>query len=155
MYISRQDILSYSREQATGLGSFNYLTIVMHAFSLDRDGATQWLFSRVGALERKYMTLVQRLDELGIGPSHGGQLQEYFTHVANLRRGHYDWGFECGRYFGARGGEYGETRRVPLIPEQQRDKNLTQDKVEVMLIEEEYERLVGPAQAAPSEEKSL
>ena len=117
----------------------------MHEHHLDRHGATQWLFDRVAALEHQYSRLVRRLDDIGIGPAQGGELKEYFNHLGQLRRACYDWSFECPRYFGARGEEFAKTKLVPIIPQQQRDKQLTREKVEVLLIEEAYERLVGPA----------
>ena len=142
-----QDILSYNREQATGLGNFNYLTVVMHEHKLDRDGATQWLIARATTLEQQYTDLLRQLDDLQIGPAQGGALAEYYTHVGQLRRASYAWSFECERYFGVRGAEFEKTGRVPIIP-QQRDRELTQERVDVMLIEEEYERLLGPARGA-------
>ncbi|KAI0741799.1 isoprenoid synthase domain-containing protein [Daedaleopsis nitida] len=142
------DILSYSREHASGLVNFNYITVVMHEHALDRDGAIRWLVNRIATLEDQCLRLLRRLDGLGIGPAQGGELEEYYAHLGQVRRACYDWSFECQRYFGVRGPEFERTRRVPIIPRQKRDKQLTQEKVDVMLIEEAYKRLLGPANGA-------
>ncbi|KAI0737818.1 hypothetical protein C8Q80DRAFT_1358608 [Daedaleopsis nitida] len=147
-----QDKITPAPSAATGLGNFNCLTVVMHEYKLDREAATQWLFEHVSTLEQQYMRLLERLGDIGIGPAQGGQLAEYYTHFGQLRRANYAWSFECERYFGARGAEFERTRRVPIIPQQywQRNTQLTQGRVEVMLIEEEYARLLGPA-TSPAE----
>ncbi|KAI0737821.1 terpenoid synthase [Daedaleopsis nitida] len=149
LIIIDNDILSYNREQATGLGNFNYLTVAMHEHKLDRNGATQWLVDRAVTLEQQYTDLLRRLDGLGIGPAQGGALAEYYTHCGQLRRASYAWSFECERYFGARGAEFEKTGRVPIIPQQQKQqRDCKEERVDVMLIEEEYERLLGPARSA-------
>ncbi|KZT21453.1 terpenoid synthase [Neolentinus lepideus HHB14362 ss-1] len=127
------DIVSFNREQATGDVRHNILTIFMHQFSIDFDGAMKWVCEYHAEIEAKFLDIVKKVPSFG--PEVDGELAEYIESIANSPRGNYCWSFEGGQYFGKRGFEIQTTRLVPLMPKIQRDTNLKTDHVVVSLVE--------------------
>ena len=131
---------SYNREQATGIGGFNLVTVVMHTFDLTLDGAVQWLEKRSDELTASFYAHVASVPSFG--PEIDGELKMYLDHVGNVRRAVWDWSFASGRYFGDRGSEYARTGRVPLLPKKGQS---CQDSIRVLSMEEELAKLQDTA----------
>ena len=128
---SLQDILSYNRERATGVGDFNFVTVVMNQFNVDHDGAIDWLERRAASLQAKYMECIRQLMSF-VGEDE--EVKLLLDHMGNLRRGSWCWSFECGRYFGDRGEEVARMKKVAILEKRERMLHLRGDQVEVMLI---------------------
>ncbi|KAI1791054.1 terpenoid synthase [Ganoderma leucocontextum] len=126
------DLTSYNREQATGIGGFNLVTVVMHTFDLTLDGAVQWLEKRSDELTESFYAHLKAVPSFG--PEIDAQLKMYLDHVGNVRRAVWDWSFASGRYFGDRGSEYARTGLVPLLPKKAQS---CEDSIKVLMMEEE------------------
>nr|VWO96337.1 N/A [Ganoderma boninense] len=128
------DVASYNREQATGYGNWNILSVVMHQFGLDLEGATEWVAQYHKEVEARFFDALARL------PSFGSEvdaaLQEYVACVAAWPRGNDCWRFESERYFGKKGMEVQKTREVPLLAKRSMNPEMKRERVEVQLIEE-------------------
>ncbi|PIL37701.1 terpene synthase [Ganoderma sinense ZZ0214-1] len=130
------DLTSYNREQATGIGGFNLVTVVMHTFELSLDGAVRWLEKRNDELTASFDAHLAAVPSFS--PEIDAQLQMYLDHVGNVRRAVWDWSFASGRYFGDRGPEYLRTGLVPLLP---RKGQVCEDSIKVFSMEEELAKL--------------
>nr|WDV18262.1 sesquiterpene synthase [Ganoderma sinense] len=128
------DVASYNREQATGHGKWNILSVAMHQFGLDLHGATEWVAQHHKEVEARFFDALARLPSFG--PAVGAELQEYVACVAAWPRGNDCWRFESERYFGKKGGEVQKTRRVPLLAKRPMNPEMRRERVEVQLIEE-------------------
>ena len=120
----------------------NILTVAMHQFNTDLDGALAWAAVRHKEVEARFLSAYARVPSFG--PAVDAQLAEYIEHIANWPRCNVCWNFESGRYFGSRGAEYQRTRLVPLLPKRGKpDPARRRELVEVPLIEKL--ELAGPA----------
>ncbi|EJF62143.1 terpenoid synthase [Dichomitus squalens LYAD-421 SS1] len=133
------DITSYNREQADGIGAFNIVTVIMRSLGLSLDGAIDWLEQRNEVLVDTFYAQLEAVPSFG--PQVDAQLREYLDYVGNTRRAVWDWSFVSGRYFGDRGLDYAKTGLVPLIPAKTR--NNTETVVEVLIMEEELAKWDG------------
>ncbi|KAI1789480.1 terpenoid synthase [Ganoderma leucocontextum] len=138
------DIVSYNREQATGVGDFNIVTTTMHHHNLNLNDAVRSLVERNAQLDAQYLQFHREF--CSILERHGdadeaSRIRRYLAHMGNLRRAHWCWSFECGRYFGERGSTYAKTQMVPLIPKDIRDKSLRGNQIDILLMEEELAKL--------------
>ena len=131
-------MVSYNREQASGLEHLNIVTVVINQFNLSRDDAVQWLLKRIAELETQYQSLVERVRALApsFGPEVALVLPGYLEHTSNMRRAAWCWSFECGRYFGEHGAEFAAAKQMPLVPKRNR-RDLHQNQVEVLDMQEE------------------
>ena len=139
-----QDVLSYNREQATGVADFNIITTTMHHDGSNLEDTVRFLAERDADLGMQYLECHQEfcafLDGLGT-PDETYAIRRYVDHMGNIRRGVWCWSFECGRYFGDRGSAYAQAQRVPLISKKVRDMCARGGKVDVLLMEEELAKL--------------
>ncbi|OJA12782.1 hypothetical protein AZE42_08340 [Rhizopogon vesiculosus] len=99
------DYVSYNLEQARGDAIHNIVTIVMHEFDTDINGAME-KFLRAKADVPKW------------GETIDSQVMEYCEGVGNWVRGHDDWGFESGRYLGSKGLEIKRKGWMSLLPKE-------------------------------------
>ena len=113
--------------------------VVMHQYALDRTGAIDWLSNRCKNLEARYFEILATMPSFG--PHVDELLYEYLEHMGNTRRAVWCWSLECGRYFGERGAEFAAAQKVPLIPRKERRVDLHREQIEIMLMQEELERL--------------
>ena len=134
-------MLSYNREQATGVGDFNIVTTTMRHAGLNLEDTIRFLAERDADLEMQYLEYHREfcafLDGLGGPDETYFALRRYVDHMGYVRRGVWSWSFECGRYFGDRGLLYAKTQTAPLIPRRTRDKRARGNEVDIVLMEEE------------------
>jgi len=128
-----QDIVSYNKEQAIGDDRHNILTIAMHQFDTDLDGALAWVCQYHEEVKARFLEGLKRVPSFG--PKVDRQLEEYILHLANWPRANDCWNFESGRYFGSKGLEIQKTRCVPLLPKVQNDPTLRREQVVVPLVD--------------------
>lgn len=133
-------MISYNREQATGNGDFNFVTLTMHHRGLALHDAARWLVKENSELEAQFLECHSEFSAAE-GAGTGGSVQAYMDHVGNMCRAIWCWSFECGRYFGERGSTFAKTHEVPLIPKRVRDANLRGDQVDVFLMEDGLAKL--------------
>ncbi len=129
-----QDVASYNREQATGYGNWNILSVAMHQFGLDLHHATQWVAQYHKEVQARFFDALKRLPSFGPGVDEA--LQEYIVGVAAWPRGNDCWRFESERYFGKKGAEVQKTRRIPLLAKRLMNPEMRRERVEVPLIEQ-------------------
>ncbi|KAI1782453.1 terpenoid synthase [Ganoderma leucocontextum] len=142
------DVVSYNREQATGVGGFNIVTITMHHDGLTLDDAIRSLVKRNLELEGQYVQCLREFCSFLGGPGRAektsdSEIRRYLEHMGNVRRGVWCWSFECGRYFGERGSVYAKTQLVPLIAKRigDRYRRLRGNQVDILLMETELAKL--------------
>ena len=128
-----QDIASYNKEQANGDDRHNIITIAMHQFNTDFEGAMDWVLQYHEEVETKFLDGLKRVPSFG--PKVDEQIQEYITALAIWPRCNDCWNFESGRYFGDKGLEIQNTRYVQLLPKFNSDPTLKRDQVVVPLVE--------------------
>ncbi|KDQ62253.1 hypothetical protein JAAARDRAFT_453389 [Jaapia argillacea MUCL 33604] len=133
LIILDNDIASYNKEQATGDDLHNILTIAMHQFQTDYDGAIAWVSQYHQDVQTKFLQKLKMVPSFG--PEIDEKLWEFINHVANCPRGNYSWNFESGRYFGKKGMEIMESRYVALLPKLEHDRSLKREQVVVPLID--------------------
>ncbi|KAF8970725.1 terpenoid synthase [Flammula alnicola] len=134
LIILDNDIASYNKEQATGDDRHNVITIAMHEFNVDLDGAMQWAANYHVEVETKFLDGLKRVPSWG--PEIDQQLKQYIYGLANWPRCNDCWNFESGRYFGSKGREIQKTRLVPLLPKSVcRDNSLRRENVVVPLVD--------------------
>ncbi|PIL28258.1 terpene synthase [Ganoderma sinense ZZ0214-1] len=118
------DMVSYNREQASGNGDFNFITLTMHHHGLTLHDAARRLVEKVTELDAQFMQCHSEFCA-AVGEASGGtaaiQWQEYMDHVQR----------EC-----VSGVLELELRAVRLIPKKMRNANLRENQVDVFLMEE-------------------
>lgn len=134
--------MSFNRERAAGLADFNIVTVVMHQFDLNLDGAIDWLTKRTEACQLKYMECMERVTSSSYGPDVDSQMLALVDHMGNFRRACWSWSFECGRYFGDRGEEFSQKKKIPLLPNQTGRRDEHGDRVEVVLMTTEFAKFL-------------
>lgn len=109
-----QDLNSYLREESSGQGCHNIVTVVMHEFQLDHAGAMDWL--EVYITEIVYRFLSNRDHLPSWGKDIDARLQVYIDGLGYWVRGNDCWSFEGHRYFGEKGLLIQKHRWVELQP---------------------------------------
>lgn len=129
-----QDIASYNKEQATGDDRHNILTIAMHQFNTDFDGAMAWVASYHKEVEARFLAALERVPSWC--PAVDAHVAVYLEHLGGWPRCNDCWNFESGRYFGSKGAEYKRTRLVPLLPKRVQNPAARRENVEVPLVDD-------------------
>ncbi|KAH7887274.1 isoprenoid synthase domain-containing protein [Phlebopus sp. FC_14] len=132
LIILDNDIASYNKEQANGDDRHNILTIAMHQFNTNLEGAMAWVVDYHDEVETKFLDALKRVPSFG--PRVDKEVQEYITHLAGWPRCNDCWNFESGRYFGDKGRMIQKTRYVPLLPKVQQDPEAKREEVVVPLV---------------------
>nr|VWP01242.1 N/A [Ganoderma boninense] len=144
LVIIDNDVVSYNREQATGVGDFNIVTTTAHHNGLSLEDTVRFLAERVVDLEKEFWERHREfcafLDGVG-GPDKTAEIRKFVDQMGNVRRAAWCWSFDGHRYFGERGPVYAKTQMVPLIPKRMQDKSARGNKVDVLLMEEELAKL--------------
>ncbi|CCM03654.1 uncharacterized protein FIBRA_05798 [Fibroporia radiculosa] len=133
MVIIDNDMCSYNREQATGHGDFNLVTVTMHEFHLTVNEAMNWAVDYHSKLQGKFLDGLKKVPSWG--PEMDKQVADYLSDLGNCPRGNLCWNFESGRYFGDKGAEVERTRCVPLLPKLENDMTLRRAEVSVPMVE--------------------
>lgn len=115
------DQVSYNKEQACG-DEHNIVVIVMNQLNLDAQGALNWVAGYHAALENRFNIAYSSLPRFG-GPL-DLEFQSYIDGLGNWVRANDQWSFESARYFGTRGLEIMNTRRLNLLPKIQQNQQV-------------------------------
>ncbi|KAF8484312.1 terpenoid synthase [Gautieria morchelliformis] len=137
LIILGNDIASYNKEQATGDDRHNIITVAMHEYNIDTNGAMAWVANRHAETETKFLDGLKRVPSWG--PEMDRQVQQYLYGLANWPRCNDCWNFESGRYFGSKGPQIRKSRLVPLFPKvhaPNQDASLRRENVTVPLVDE-------------------
>ncbi|KAI0036496.1 terpenoid synthase [Vararia minispora EC-137] len=115
MILLGNDIASYNLEQSRGDDNHNMITVVMHHYQTDVQGAMSWVQQYHAGLETRFMCLYE--NELPtFGEPVDAQFARYVDGLGNWVRASDQWGFESQRYFGRMGTEIFKRRWVTLLP---------------------------------------
>jgi hypothetical protein len=106
--------LSYDKEQAFGNHQFNTLTIAMHEFNFDLEGAVAWAVKQHDDLKAEFLELFSNLPTFG--PEVDKELSEYAFGLGVSVRANVCWTFEGRRYFRDKGTVVQRNGRVELLP---------------------------------------
>ncbi len=117
----------------------------MHHFDLNLDGAIDWLTKRTQACQLKYMECMERVTSYGADVDR--QMQALVYHMGNFRRACWSWSFECGRYFGDRGEEFAQKKKIPFLPNQTNRRDEHGDRVDVVLMTTEFAKILDRQQS--------
>ncbi|KIY52825.1 terpenoid synthase [Fistulina hepatica ATCC 64428] len=123
------DLASHNKEQAAGDDRHNIVTIAMHQFHTNYEGAIEWICRYHTEVESKFIAGMKCVPSFGAEVDK--QLKEYIKHLANFPRGNDCWNFESGRYFGSEGLEIQKTRFVALLEQVKQDPAAKKDQVVV------------------------
>ncbi|KZP33092.1 terpenoid synthase [Athelia psychrophila] len=112
------DMYSYKKEVLGGDADYNAVTVVMYNQKTDLAGALQWISNTHDELVDRFLSTRQDvLDKRGV-PSWGKdtdrQVAAYVDGLGQWIRGHDEWNFESGRYFGSDGLKIQKSRRVVI-----------------------------------------
>ncbi|EIW84717.1 terpenoid synthase [Coniophora puteana RWD-64-598 SS2] len=114
MSLIDNDMFSYNREQSTGDENHNLITVIMHERGCSLNEAFQIAAGLHMDAQRAFQEKMKSLPSWG--PEIDRAVGEYVEGMAVWTRGHNQWSYECGRYFGSRGLEIQQTEVVPLLP---------------------------------------
>jgi len=108
------DLCSYNIEQARGDDGHNLVTIVMHQYNLDTQGAMNWISDLHDDIVDEFLEVWKTVPTFG-GPV-DREIRTYLDGLGNWVRGNDSWSFESERYFGKQGLEIQHSRKVALLP---------------------------------------
>jgi len=108
------DMYSYNIEQASGHGGHNIVTVIMNEKGVDLDGALNWLADYHGQVLSNFQAQYRLLPSWG--PAVDADVIAFVERLAYWIRGIDCWSLETERYFGTKGLEIKEHRRVTLLP---------------------------------------
>jgi hypothetical protein len=107
---------SYSLERAQGLDGHNILTRIMHEHSLKLQNVLYWLD------EYAKITIVKfhkdRVNLPSFGPEVDAAVVEYINRTARCIRDYDSWSYETVRYYGNRGLEVQQSKKITLMRKQ-------------------------------------
>jgi len=112
------DICSYNIEQARGDDLHNMVTIVMHQFNTDVQGAMDYIGKFHDRLAGAFLLTKDRLPSWG--EPIDSQVARYVHGLGNWVRANDQWSFESQRYFGTKGLEIMKHRVVKMLPKTRR-----------------------------------
>lgn len=115
----KQDLASYNKEQAAGDDLHNVITIAMHEYHLDLQGALDWVAERHKERVDHALKTWPAVLALSISPEVEADFAVYLDHLTNWPRANDCWNFENGRYFGTEGPRIQKERVVALLPKRQ------------------------------------
>lgn len=112
-----QDIISYNREQRTGIDLHNLVAITMLEYNLSINDAVTRSSKQHEDLRHRFLMAYRSIDSEPQGDAATNeQLREALRNLAHFPHGIYCWHFECGRYFGDKGAEISVSRTVEIQP---------------------------------------
>ncbi|TFK69425.1 terpenoid synthase [Pluteus cervinus] len=121
------DVYSYNMEQAKGHTGNNIVTVLMKAYNVDLQAASNFVGIHFKDLMDRFLTSQANLRSFG--PQTDAAIAAYIESIGYWVRGNLDWSFQTERYFGPAVAEVKKTRRVivrrpkpspPLSPERER-----------------------------------
>ncbi|KAG1873561.1 isoprenoid synthase domain-containing protein [Suillus subalutaceus] len=108
------DMLSWNREQASGIDYNSLITVVMLELGLDIGSAMGWAAAYHTKLRKRFIGGLAKIPSWG--PSTDSLVKEYLDRLGNWVRAANYWSFDIQRYFGIMSAEIQQTRLVPLLP---------------------------------------
>ena len=106
---------SYNIERASGHGGHYIVTVIMNEKGVDLDGTLNWLAEHHGQVLSNFQAQYCLLPAWG--PAVDADVSAFVERLAYWIRGIDYWSLETERYFGRRGPEIKEHRRVTLLAE--------------------------------------
>ncbi|KAF9030695.1 terpenoid synthase [Hymenopellis radicata] len=118
MIVLANDMSSYKKEVLADDSDYNAVTVVMHNEKTDLAGALQWLSDRHDEIVEHFLRVRDDILNKRNFPTYGEdidrQIALYINGLGQWIRGHDEWNFGSGRYFGSRGLEIQKTRKVVI-----------------------------------------
>ncbi|KAF8268461.1 terpenoid synthase [Lactarius quietus] len=108
------DMYSYNIEQASGHGGHNIVTVIMNEKGVDLDGALNWLGEYHGQVLSNFQEQYRMLPSWGLAVD--ADVKSFVERLGYWIRAIDCWSLETERYFGTKGPEIKEHRRVTLLP---------------------------------------
>jgi Delta6-protoilludene synthase len=117
MIVLANDMCSYKKEALTNDADYNAVTVVMYNEKTDVAGGIQWISDIHDEIVDNFLRLREDVIHKTNGfPSWGEeidrQVELYVDGLGMWIRGHDEWNFGSGRYFGDEGLEVQKTRQV-------------------------------------------
>ncbi|KAK7048258.1 isoprenoid synthase domain-containing protein [Favolaschia claudopus] len=118
MIILANDMCSYKKEVLANDADYNAVTVVMVNEHTDIAGGIQWISDYHDEIVEHFLRVREDVINKNGFPSWGtdidDQVAKYIDGLGQWIRGHDEWNFGSGRYFGARGLEIQKTRAVAI-----------------------------------------
>ncbi|KAJ6474479.1 terpenoid synthase [Mycena vitilis] len=108
------DLVSWNVEQARGDDGHNLVTIVMHQYNLEAQGAINWISDLHDNIADEFLQIWKTLPTFG-GPI-DREIRTYVDGLGNWVRANDQWSFESERYFGTKGLEVLGSRKIVQLP---------------------------------------
>uniref|UniRef100_A0AAU7YP30 Terpene synthase n=1 Tax=Cladorrhinum flexuosum TaxID=711349 RepID=A0AAU7YP30_9PEZI len=119
LIVIANDILSYYKEQAVGDDEHNIITVIMNQFGLGRqqaiDKAGELSAAKMDRFEHLYCRVPRWVGPVDL------DVQTLVDGMAQCVSGVLHWSYESQRYFGTRGLDVKQTRRLRLLPRRKID----------------------------------
>ncbi|KAH9477371.1 Delta(6)-protoilludene synthase [Psilocybe cubensis] len=116
MIVLANDMCSYKKEILVDDADYNAVTVVMHNNKVGVDEGIQWISDLHDEIVDNFLKLRQEVMTKTNFPSYGPemdrQVEAYVEGLGQWIRGHDEWNFGSGRYFGDEGLEIQKTRKV-------------------------------------------
>ncbi|KAF7979340.1 hypothetical protein HWV62_42763 [Athelia sp. TMB] len=119
MIVLANDMCSYKKEVLCNDADYNAITVVMANEKTDLAGALQWISNIHDEIVDRFLSTRQDvLNKRNGVPSWGKEIDEqvaaYVDGLGQWIRGHDEWNFQSGRYFGNNGLEIQKSRTVVI-----------------------------------------
>lgn len=118
MIILANDMCSYRKEVLANDADYNAVTVVMHNYGTNLSGAMEWISDLHDEIVEHFLLLSHQVIRHegfpSFGPEIDDQLARYIDGLGQWIRGHDEWNFASGRYFGSKGLEIQQSRLVSL-----------------------------------------
>ncbi|GLB39974.1 putative terpene synthase family, metal binding domain [Lyophyllum shimeji] len=116
MIILDNDMSSYKKEVLSNDADYNAITVVQKHLGVDLEGALQWLLEHHDQNIDNFMAVREKVLKKDGFPSYGPRIDrevaDYVDGLGFWIRGHDEWNFSSGRYFGKDGPEVQKHRKV-------------------------------------------
>ncbi|KAJ6561560.1 terpenoid synthase [Mycena vulgaris] len=119
MIILANDMCSYKKEVLSNDADYNAVTVIMVNNNTDVAGGIQWISDRHDEIVENFLAVRDDvLNHRNGVPSWGktidAQVEKYIDGLGQWIRGHDEWNFGSGRYFGDKGLEIQQSRTVVI-----------------------------------------
>ncbi|KAK7021182.1 isoprenoid synthase domain-containing protein [Favolaschia claudopus] len=119
LLILSNDMCSYKKEVLANDAAYNAVTVVMVNEHTDIAGGIQWISDYHDEIVERFLRVREDVINQNGFPSWGtdidDQVAKYIDGLGQWIRGHDEWNFGSGRYFGDRGLEVQKTRVVAIV----------------------------------------
>ena len=127
--VQYQDMHSYGLEYSRGLDGHNVITVIMHEYHLNLQGALYWLSGYASKTISKFFSDQKNLPTWG--PTIDEALKVHFDRVGRCVRGYDAWSYETKRYYGENGLKVQKSRKITLKPRD--EAYITKDQLQASM----------------------